>query len=325
MPVFNTGKYIGTTLRSIMNQTYRQIEILVSDNASTDNSEVIVKQCMKEDNRIKYFKNEKNIGFAGNVNKLIGMASSDILAIYHADDIYEPSIVEKELKVLLNHENTRGVFTKRKEFFKEPGQFKLLDYRQYDAVLKKKDNFYFGGLSKYLPLFMANDNLISCPTFMTRKDIFAKAGYFSDKYRSNEDLDMWLRILHNGYDLCIIDEYLLNYRRESVIGSGMWRKNQELPVVFHVIDDYLLNYPKDIDKSTLKEYHKRKSNGYLTAAFNSFSSGNLENYKNNLILSKKEFIFKFISKEGLYQNFSNIFFNIKIIWLFLKNLWIKII
>ncbi len=58
---YNYGKYIEETIRSLMNQTYKNLEIIVSDNASTDNTKEIVEKLSRIDNRIKFYLNESNV------------------------------------------------------------------------------------------------------------------------------------------------------------------------------------------------------------------------------------------------------------------------
>ena len=71
IPVFNGYKYLEKTIESIINQDYKKIEILISDNYSSDNTEKICRYYSKLDNRIKYIKQEKNIGAINNLNNLL--------------------------------------------------------------------------------------------------------------------------------------------------------------------------------------------------------------------------------------------------------------
>ena len=116
IPVYNGGKYIAETLQSLIAQTYSNIEIIVSDNASTDNTGDIVRSFCAQDARIKYYRNDSNIGYCSNIQKVVNTALSDTIAIYHADDIYEPQIIEQEFSVLKNHPEIDGVFSVLREF-----------------------------------------------------------------------------------------------------------------------------------------------------------------------------------------------------------------
>jgi len=116
IPTYNSEKYIERTLKSIINQTYQNIEIIVSDNASTDDTYNIVSRLSKQENRLKLYRNDCNLGFCANINKAVQIASSNIIAIFHSDDIYHETIVEKELLILESNINIKGVFSKHANY-----------------------------------------------------------------------------------------------------------------------------------------------------------------------------------------------------------------
>ncbi len=109
VPTYNKARYLRKSLDSIINQTYGNLEIIVSDNPSTDNTEEMVKSFTDE--RMKYYRNPTNIGCYNNYNRCLKVATGEFVAFYHSDDIYELSIVEKEVESLQNHTDVAAVFT----------------------------------------------------------------------------------------------------------------------------------------------------------------------------------------------------------------------
>ena len=108
IPAYNAGQTIGKTLDSIINQNYPNFEIIVSDNHSTDNTAEIVNQYQKC--KVKYFLNPvrpdnliNTSAVVSNFNYAISLAKGEFIAIYHADDIYLPTIIEQQ--VLFFQEN----------------------------------------------------------------------------------------------------------------------------------------------------------------------------------------------------------------------------
>jgi len=77
MPVYNGEPYIEIAIKSILDQTFGDFELLISDNASTDQTEAICRDFAASDRRILYSRNEQNIGAAPNYNRLVDMASAD--------------------------------------------------------------------------------------------------------------------------------------------------------------------------------------------------------------------------------------------------------
>jgi glycosyltransferase involved in cell wall biosynthesis len=91
---YNGGKYIAEQLLSIVKQTYNNIELIIVDDASTDQTGEIISNFQQTDSRIKLFINDTNIGYNKNFEKAIGLASADYIAISDQDDIWEENKIE---------------------------------------------------------------------------------------------------------------------------------------------------------------------------------------------------------------------------------------
>lgn len=87
IPNFNYGQYLGLTLESVLSQSVSDLEILITDNASTDNSVQVIDTYAKKDPRISYKVNPVNIGFAGNLDAVGNMANGDWMIMLSSDDV----------------------------------------------------------------------------------------------------------------------------------------------------------------------------------------------------------------------------------------------
>lgn len=103
MPVYNGERYVEAAVRSILDQTYPHFELIISDNASTDRTPEICRDLALEDDRITYSENTRNIGAAGNYNKLFAMSSGEFFRWANADDLSGPELHAKCLGVLRSH------------------------------------------------------------------------------------------------------------------------------------------------------------------------------------------------------------------------------
>lgn len=92
IPVYNGGEWIGETLDSILNQSYTNIEFIISDNASNDNTETICRKYADIDKRIKYFRNKTNIGVANNYNSVFSLVRR-FFKWSSASDIIKPEFI----------------------------------------------------------------------------------------------------------------------------------------------------------------------------------------------------------------------------------------
>ena len=102
MPVYNAERYIGFALDSILNQTFNDFEIIISDNASTDKTNEICCKYAKKDRRIKYHRNKINIGGPRNYNRVFKLASGEYFKWTAHDDVLAPEYLQKCVQVLDN-------------------------------------------------------------------------------------------------------------------------------------------------------------------------------------------------------------------------------
>jgi glycosyltransferase involved in cell wall biosynthesis len=204
VPVYNGAKYLRESLDSILGQTYQPTEILVMDDASTDATPGIL---ASYGNRITSYRQPRNRGIYGNMNDGIARARGEFIAIYHADDVYYPTIVEREAAFLQQYPQAGAVFcldifmnTQGREYGRlvlppEVRGSRPLEYRViFNAILKYK-------------------NFLPCPSSIVRASAYRAVGpYRDEEFRNNADLEMWLRLARR-YPIGIVEEYLFRYRR----------------------------------------------------------------------------------------------------------------
>ena len=95
MPCYNAGPYLAEAIEGILNQSYPHLEIVICDNGSTDDSVAIAQRYIKQDKRVRFYQNQWNLGFAGNVSKTTALAKGDFLLIHAADDIMLPGALQR--------------------------------------------------------------------------------------------------------------------------------------------------------------------------------------------------------------------------------------
>ena len=108
IPVFNGDKLLKRRMESILNQTYKNFEIIISDNASTDKTSELSKEFLKNGENIRYYRQEENIGYVNNFNYLIKEATGKYFVIAAVDDIWELDFLEKNVNVLELNKNIVG-------------------------------------------------------------------------------------------------------------------------------------------------------------------------------------------------------------------------
>lgn len=136
MPIYKTNeKYLREAISSILNQTFTDFEFLILDDCPDDDREAIVKSYADE--RIKYSKNEHNLGITPSRNKLIDMAQGEYLAIFDHDDISLPTRLEKEVKYLEEHLDVGVVGTRFKNMIAKKTAFIPTDNHDIKMALMR--------------------------------------------------------------------------------------------------------------------------------------------------------------------------------------------
>lgn len=194
MPVYNGEKYLKEAITSILYQTYEEFDLLVINDGSTDKSENVILSFTDE--RIKYIKNEKNIGLIKTLNKGLDLISGEYIARMDQDDISLPDRLEKQIKFM----------DENKEIVVSGTNIRIFG----DNIKTFENKLPINPLEiKAMLLF---ENCIMHPTVIMRKEVLD-----TEKYRYNiehiaaEDFGLW-QLISKKYDLANIDEVLLEYR-----------------------------------------------------------------------------------------------------------------
>lgn len=234
IPTYNSGATLGETLTSVIGQSYPRLEILVVDNASTDNTIKLASGF--DDPRIRIHRNAENIGAEGNFNRCIELARGAYTAIYHADDLYTAQMVAEQVDFLERHPEAGGVLT---EAVVIDGRGREIGSIRFPAELGRKGA---SGVD-FHDLFCAllrHSNFLICPSAMVRTAIYKNdiKGWRGELFGSSADLDIWLRIARRSR-LGLLPAKLMKYRVSDAQYSAKVRYQTERADFFRVMDHYL--------------------------------------------------------------------------------------
>jgi glycosyltransferase involved in cell wall biosynthesis len=210
LPAYNCEKYIGKAIQSVLQQTFTDLELIIINDGSTDNTEQVIHSF--NDHRIVYIRNSKNEGLIYSLNRAIDLAQAKYIARMDSDDISKPERLAKQRSFLDQHEDITVVactieFIDQKEAF--TGIWDLDRQTITPAQIKKA---------------ILKQNCIAHPTVMMRSEIM-KALRYKPYQKNIEDYDLWLRVLSRGYKIAKLDEPLLLYRiHENSITSVHLKK-----------------------------------------------------------------------------------------------------
>jgi glycosyltransferase involved in cell wall biosynthesis len=181
LPTYNRSGYLSQTLASVLAQTFTDFEVIVSDNCSTDSTPDVVGA--RKDPRIRYVRNERNIGLFPNMNQCLELARGEYVCILHDDDVYAPRFLEREVGMLDRHPSAGFVHCATYEIDASGVRRRLVRAYPDDCLRSRQEEFtrYLGGHN------------VNCSTVMGRRDLYRQTGGFDPAYLCADFL-MWLRL-----------------------------------------------------------------------------------------------------------------------------------
>lgn len=252
---YDVEGFLAEALDSVLGQTYQNLEVVLLDNGSTDRTSEVIQAV--QDERLRAFQVSPNLGGYQGMNWTVGKARGDYLAVYHSDDVYEPTIVEREVAFLRSHPEVGAVFALDR-YIDEEGR--VFGGMTMPAAFRGRDSLTYDEILPYLVNHM--NTLFCCPTFMTRRAIWDAIGPFdAETFGIGSDLEMWLRIARR-YPVAILNEPLMRYRVRKQNWSARDRRLRTGPeCTFPVLDYYLERdgWSQKLSPADLTEYrfHRR--------------------------------------------------------------------
>ena len=290
MPVYNAEKFIKKTIVSVLSQSFVDFEFIIVDDGSIDNSFEIISSF--KDERIKYFRNERNSGIVFSLNKALEIAKGEYIARIDADDICTEDRLKLQFDFLEENKNV-GVCSGHIQYI-DSNDVEGLSVEMPVSFEECKIKFLFG-------------NPVIHPASMFRKDLALKVGGYTAGMEPAEDYDFWLKLLEVS-EIQNIDKLILQYRTHSTNYSSVRRKdyNSKFREIFKkdsklkfldIIDEQFINFHIRLiigtwnEKSSLKEVFllrkwKRSliSNNKKLKVFDQHKLLNSINYNITLIL-----------------------------------------
>lgn len=196
MAAYNSGKYIEESILSILNQTLKDLELIIIDDCSTDNVPDLIKKYQVLDPRIIAIRNEKNLGSAKPMVIGIKLARADYVAMMDSDDVAYPNRLEIQYNFMEQNPNV-ALIGSGVELMNESGQ-----------ILKRRI-----GLTDYdeIKFRILLRNPFIHPSTIYRRAIFEEMGGYDKKYENSEDYALFSAIAQK-YKIAGVPQILLKYR-----------------------------------------------------------------------------------------------------------------
>jgi glycosyltransferase involved in cell wall biosynthesis len=213
LTTWNRAKLLPGTLDSLLQQSFGDFELIISDDCSIDETERVCRQYQERDSRVRYFRNPVNVNMPGNLNAAIQKATGKYVANLHDGDIYRTDLIEKWYQALEDQPSTAFVFN---------------DYRALTGSREETFRMPFGPVveGKAIALHYLR-TVSSCVwgTVMARASAYRELGHFDERFGFISDVEMWLR-LASRFDAAYVPEPLITLGERPAdhpFRHGLWR------------------------------------------------------------------------------------------------------
>lgn len=204
IPTYNRADVLAASIQSVLQQTYTDFELLIIDDGSTDNTDMVVESI--DDKRIRYLKMPENKGVAAARNEGIRQARYNYIAFQDSDDYWKPEKLEKQMN-LLTQRSEIGLLYCPYECQKADGTIILVPDNNIPPE-EKQGNIY---------PYMLLRNTIGTPCVLVRRQCLEKSGFFCESLTCLEDWELFLRIA-GDYEIAFQEEpmVLVNLSKNGV-------------------------------------------------------------------------------------------------------------
>ncbi len=205
IPSYNHEQFIGRAVESVLAQTYQDLEIVITDDASTDGSVDILTSYARQDPRIKLFFNRFNYETHA-VNHCIQQSSGEYIAMLSSDDEFYPTKLERQVDFLDRHPEVAAVFTQVRVVDEQNRDLPDASHT-YCTIFQQPNRSRHAWLRR----FYFEGNCLCHPSVLVRRSVYQTLGVYNPLMGALDDLDMWVRIcLH--HEIHVLGATLVNFR-----------------------------------------------------------------------------------------------------------------
>lgn len=216
MPVYNGEKFIAEAIESVLLQSFQQWELLIVDDASTDDTASVVEAFLKRDIRIRFFRNTNNQGVSNSRNRAIAQATGEYIAFLDADDRWHPEKLAIQIAILQKN-----------------GDVCYASYAFMDAKSNLTGKKYIAPCQIDF-CRMLTENVVGCSTVVMRRRALGHS-MFKTNY-AHEDYVLWLELMQRGCQFVGCTDILVSYR---IVGGRSSNKAKAAQNRWRIYRDFL--------------------------------------------------------------------------------------
>jgi glycosyltransferase involved in cell wall biosynthesis len=216
---YNSTSFIIDTFESIAGQTWQELELVVTDDCSTDNTVEVSRQWMRE-KRDRFYRAEllttvKNKGVSANANRGLRAAKGEWIKFLGADDTLKTNCIADNMEFVASDPGIKVLFSQVEVYKDNFNANNLL--KTIPGVISPSGSILSTGISaeSQYKMLLLSDRIHFTPSLFIHRDTLLSVGGFDERFPLLEDYPLWLNLTKAGHRLCFMDKVTVNYRRHS--------------------------------------------------------------------------------------------------------------
>ena len=216
---YNSSQFIIETLESISDQTWKDIELIITDDYSVDNTVDLCRKWIDENKRrfVNAFiiTNDINTGVSANANRGLSFAKGDWIKFLGGDDTLKHDCIEENMLHVISDTGIRVLFSKVNIYNNDFSPDNLLSTSREDTSDPRSIMANGRNADSQYKMLLLSDRLKYAPSVFLHRETLLSVGGFDERFRLLEDYPLWLNLTKNGHKLHYMDKVTVNYRQHS--------------------------------------------------------------------------------------------------------------
>lgn len=298
IPVYNVEKYVKEAIQSIQNQTYKNLEIIIIDDGSTDDTYSIIKELARSDDRIKFYKNEKNLKIVKTLNRALSLATGSYIVRMDGDDVSKLDRIERKVNFLEQNPDIDLVGCSLISIDENGREIKKIKKLQSFDLIKKTLR-YTSPVSHI---------------WMCKKDVYSRLNGYRE-LSGAEDYDFVLRLISSGMKAINIADYYGYYVRiaregNTISSTGLLQKKLH-EKIYSMYKKRIKYGMDDFEKLSLGKPLDISNVAYIYAV-KKFNEARISRVNKNYFMMILKLVLSMISPHQVHAYYLRLMYKIKV-------------
>lgn len=216
---YNSSAFLIETLESVSKQTWKEIELIITDDCSTDDTVEVCTNWLRDTEdrftRVEILKSKINTGVPSNANRGLKSANGSWIKFLGADDTLIETCIEDNMSWIASHQGVKALFSQVNVFNNDFKSENLVETSEDDTSDPRSIMTSGRNAESQYKMLLLSDRIHYTPSVFLHRETLLSVGGFDERFKLLEDYPLWLNLTRNGHQLEFMNKVTVNYRRHN--------------------------------------------------------------------------------------------------------------